>query len=261
MSRTTLLTGTAGGVMGAIMALLGMTWSIITILLIGETNQNIIVASLLAYNVPLLQPLISTSMLLWFSVFSLILAIFLIVSGILTGVGFYGLHTAGGGPMGVVGLILSIVGSSAGAAFIILGSILFSPIYIPSYYSTSTSTGTSTMFSFFPVIVPAFLIVWIGVLILTGTFIVLGVASIAVRRVTNRTGLAATSGILSIVGGAFLFLYTLFAIGTSSVGYLSLIGGTAMAGIFFTLIGFVLLFIAFLMWAIVFYSSSTTIKK
>jgi hypothetical protein len=254
MSRSALLTGTAGGAIGAIMAIMGMVWSIVTILLTGEINQNIGAASLLSW-IPILAYTISLSMYLWFFVFSLILAILLVVSGILLGVGFYGLHTAGGGPMGVVGLILGIVGSSAGAALIILGSLLPNQIFVPSYIIGSPYFVSSN------IPIPSFLFIWIGVIILAGTFIVLGVASIATRRVTNRTGLAATSGILSIVGGAFLFLYTLFAIGTTSLGFLSLIGATAMAGIFFTLIGFLLLFIAFLMWSVVFYSSSTTIKK
>jgi hypothetical protein len=256
MSRAALLTGTAGGAIGAIMAIMGMVWCIITGLLVSEINQNIIVSSLAAWNF-YLDNFISYNMLTWFFVFSLILAILLVVSGILLGVGFYGLHTAGGGPMGVLGLILGIVGSSAGAALIFLGSLIPTSIYIASY---AWGPGWYA-FSFGPVLIPSFIFTWIGVLILAGTFIVLGVASIATRRVTNRTGLAATSGILSIVGGAFLFLYTLFAIGTTSLGWLSIIGVTAGAGIFFTLIGFVLLFVAFLMWSVVFYSSRATIKK
>jgi hypothetical protein len=67
----------------------------------------------------------------------------------------------------------------------------------------------------------------IGWLILLVSYIIIGIASITLREVTTNPGAALAAGILSIIGG-------IFAIG---------------------LIGFVLLFVAYLLWAIVFYTT------
>ncbi|MEM2145803.1 MAG: hypothetical protein QW279_10605 [Candidatus Jordarchaeaceae archaeon] len=67
----------------------------------------------------------------------------------------------------------------------------------------------------------------VGLLILLVSFIIIGVASIVMREVTMNPSAALAAGILSIIGGIF-------------------------AG---AIIGFGLLFVAFLLWAIVFYNT------
>ncbi|MGQ9722716.1 MAG: hypothetical protein ACUVXA_15505 [Candidatus Jordarchaeum sp.] len=71
----------------------------------------------------------------------------------------------------------------------------------------------------------------IGSIILGVIFIIIGSASIVVREYTMHSGSAVAAGILSIIGGCFVILY---------------IGG---------IIGYPLLFVAFLLWAIVFYTT------
>ncbi|MEM2145885.1 MAG: hypothetical protein QW279_11025, partial [Candidatus Jordarchaeaceae archaeon] len=165
MSRGALLTGTAGGIIGTITAGIGIIWSIIhALFLISLSNDALgrivlrIFSILPVYTYqfhPLLYGIFYTltnqfitappSFYNFFLPVSIILIIFIVVSGILTGVGFYGFHQAGGGAIGIVGLIFGIVGSVLGSAFIILGSII-------SISPTSPFT---------PITNP-YLIIWIG---------------------------------------------------------------------------------------------------
>lgn len=69
----------------------------------------------------------------------------------------------------------------------------------------------------------AIIFAWIGMLILLVSFIIIGVASIVLRDFTTHPGTALAAGILSIIGGILL--------------------------------GFAFLFVAFLLWAIVFYTA------
>lgn len=71
------------------------------------------------------------------------------------------------------------------------------------------------------------ILVIIGWLILLVSYIIIGAASITLREITTNPGAALAAGILSIIGGIF------------SIG----------------LIGFGLLFVAYLLWAIVFYKT------
>jgi hypothetical protein len=72
-----------------------------------------------------------------------------------------------------------------------------------------------------------YIFVLIGIIILIISFIIIGAASITLREVTINPGAATAAGILSIIGGILL------------------IG----------LLGFMLLFVAFLLWAIVFHGA------
>nr|MDO8081400.1 hypothetical protein [Candidatus Freyarchaeota archaeon] len=145
------------------------------------------------------------------------------MSGVLTGVGFYGMYQAGGGAMGVVGLIFGIIGGTAGSLLLILGNILGTPL---------------TLFAS----EPNYLFIWIGMIILGVSFILLGVTSRVVRGSTTRPSAAAAAGTLSIIGGCFFFPYILDWL-------------LRIAGGIFTLIAFVLVLSAFIIWAAVFFGS------
>ncbi|MEM2146481.1 MAG: hypothetical protein QW279_14050, partial [Candidatus Jordarchaeaceae archaeon] len=120
MARGALLTGTAGGIIGTITAGIGVTWSIIQIQLYLEVqsyrnlyylislmdmlasiyNHFTYIFDALSFYLELMAYPSTPTLLLY--IFSLILSILLIASGILTGVGFYGFHQAGGGAIGIV---------------------------------------------------------------------------------------------------------------------------------------------------------------
>lgn len=112
MSRGALLTGTAGGIIGTLPSGIGIVWSITNIQLYLEMQSRINLYNLLSlmdmlatfydfyggssfiYFLFILQPMSypPTPFLLLSFIFSLIVSILLIVSGILTGVGFYGVY-------------------------------------------------------------------------------------------------------------------------------------------------------------------------
>ena len=228
MSKEALLTGTAGGIIGAITAVMGIIWSIIYVRFYMDfTNYLSIVSSLSIFLGPFAFVIqtyqASEQTLLWFS---LLLAIFLIVTGILIGVGFYGTYKIGGGAMGVVGLIFGIIGGTSGALFIILGNLLTTTLFIPM----------PIIPFILPITMPNYPIMWIGFMVLGVTFILLGSASITVREMTMNASASQAAGILSIIGGS-----------------LFLVGALIFGGIL--LIGFILIFVAFILWTVVFYTS------
>jgi hypothetical protein len=182
MGRGALLAGTAGGIIGTIASALGVIWMIVYFFV------GVSFFSLFFYTGPSMLQIVIT----------ILFVSLLLVACVLTGVGFYGLHTIGGSSMGIVALIFGIIGGSAFLVLVLLD--LFTKTYLFSL---------------------------IGIAILLISFIIMGAASIALREVTTKSGAAVAAGILSIIGGVLL------------------IG----------LLGFVLLFVAFLLWAIVFYTA------
>lgn len=233
MSRAAILTGTAGGIIGTITAGIGIIWSLATIIV---TSAN----GFLWYHLKLVENLaiLSDEFWLYFSLYMfelyyfsmitgdeafplillVVLGILLIVSCILTGVGFYGVYKAGGGAMGLVSFIFGIIGGALAGNFLFLEGI-FGALTLPSPIGL-----------YFPG--------WIGMVVLGVTFIIFGVSSIVVRETTTRPRASVAAGILSIVGACLFFP--------------SLLG---LYGLIMVMVGFALMFVAFLLWAIVFYSS------
>nr|MDO8080411.1 hypothetical protein [Candidatus Freyarchaeota archaeon] len=170
MSRGALLTGTAGGIIGTIASVVGIIW---TILFFIGTRVIFIPPFPLFYIGP------STLQIFLTIIFVALLA----VSCILTGVGFYGMSTVGGGAMGVVGLIFGIIGG-VGSAILIL-------------------VGLTTQPSGFTLVMNQSYMLWnlFGFIILAVSFIIMGSASIVLREWTPYSGTAVAAGILSIIGG------------------------------------------------------------
>jgi hypothetical protein len=153
------------------------------------------------------------------------------VGGILTGVGFYGVYKAGGGAMGLVGLISGTIGGVAGGIFLILGNVL--------QIQSNLGLGLDIIFTS----MPNYVYVFIGLAVLGGTLILLGVASIAVRDMTAHSSASAAAGNLSSVGGCFLFPYILSYLLASVIGDI------------LALVAFSLILSAFTIWAAVFHGS------
>ena len=235
------LVGTVGGIMGCITAVLGIIWVIVVNAFLSEINVYLGQLGYYAIFFYPLMPYIHYSgepfppLLLafypsasTFYVLSFIMSTSLILTSVLIGIGLYGTHKAGGGAMGIVGPILSIIGVTLGALLIIMGNLT------TGYTYTKAPVEMATV-SFWPVPTPNFPLIWIAFLILGVTFILLGAASISVREMTDKPGASSAAGILSIIGAVF------FIVG--SLWYILLI------------IGFGLIFVAFILWAVVFFSS------
>jgi hypothetical protein len=235
MARESLLTGTAGGMMGAAAGGIGVIWSMLDMLYVMEivramNDPLLLILTFFRYS-PYLSFIYGSTLMpingLYFT-FSMMLAVLLFVGGVLTGIGFYGVHKAGGGAMGLAGLAFGTIGGLAGSTFLILGNMM--PV-------------SFTLTIFVTISVPSYLFIFIGFVILGGSLIVMGVSSIAVREVTVHSSAAAAAGVLSIIGGCFLSLYILDWL------VLSIIGGIM------ALIGFILILSAFIIWSAVFYGS------
>lgn len=238
-----MLTGTAGGIIGTITGIIGIIWSLVSISMTTEiynyTQFFPMFTQWLQFStLPLVLYPINVSS---FTIFSIVLSVFLIVSCSLLGVGLYGLYKAGGGAMGLVGLITSTLGSITGSLFIILGSMTESIMVIGG-------VRNYVIGGFLPVMVsmPNHFIILIGMIVIAISFILLGASSIVVRKTTIRSTTSVAAGILSIIGACFLILYLFTPLQLSPFAFL--------AGIL-TLIGFVLILVAFILWAVVFYSS------
>ncbi len=185
MSRGALLAGVAGGIIGAITTAIGVAWGVLAFAAVFSFNLWQLLFGLDAVYIAL----------------TLVIAIGLVVTCILTGIGFYGVGEAGGGGMGTACLIIGIIFGSA-AGILLLASL-----------SPSVTTWLSL----------------ISAICLLVAFIVFGAGSISMREVTARPSAAMAAGILAIIGGVFVFV--------------------------FGIIGYGLMFVAFILWAIVFYSS------
>lgn len=237
LSRGALLTGTAGGIIGTITAVIGIIWSIIAfqyLTSISEAKINYTIFSYLMgsfYAVGLAMNPNETYSLI-FLVLSITLLIFLVVTGILVGVGFYGVSAVGGGGMGVVALIFSIIGFIGAGLLILLGNLITTREYTLIFDFPLDVTS----FGFAGIPVPNFLTIGIGFLILGATVIILGTANIAMRNSTAMPAASTAAGIISIIGASF------FLIGALNLPIL-------------LLIGFIMIFVASIFWAIVFFTS------
>lgn len=234
LPKTALLTGSVGGIIGAVAGSIGMIWSLIDVLYLMELARAmndllLMILTIFRYS-PALSFMYGSSFApisgLYF-LFSMILALLLILGGVLTGVGFYGTRQAGAGAGGRVGLASGIIGGVAGGLFLILANLFPAPFNLNYFVIISA---------------PNYLLIFIGFAILGVSLILMGLASIGVRYATEHSTATATAGVLSIIGGCLL--------GTYILNWLISIAGDIMA-----LIGFALIVSAFTIWAAVFYGS------
>jgi hypothetical protein len=252
LSRVALLTGTAGGIIGTITAAIGIIWILILNTFLTEIHDYLVqlgvyLTSLIptgfSYSYPLMLPFYPSASL--FGVSSFILVIFLIMTGILIGIGFYGTYKIGGGAMGVVGFIFGIIGITAGALLIIMGNLTTGYMKAPLFMGEIINY-------FFPISTPNFLVIFTGFIIMGVAFILLGSASMSVREVTQKYSTSYAAGVLSIVGAV------VFIIGGLMQPIILIIGGGEGGLIDWPIIltiGFGLILVAFILWAVVFYSS------
>ncbi|MEM3526368.1 MAG: hypothetical protein QXV37_03050, partial [Candidatus Jordarchaeaceae archaeon] len=248
LSGSIFLAGTAGGVMGAITAVTGIIWVIMVNAFLTEINTYLAQLSYFLmilipiswfYSYPYhgyiypLVPFYPSAYL--FGTVSSLLSIFLIATGVLIGVGFYGIHKISERRTGIVVLIFSIIGVTAGALLIIMGNLVTGYMYAHVAIELTSSP-------FLPVPTPDFNIIWIGFVILGFTFIVLGSTSTSIREMTQKPSASNAAGILSIIAAI------IFSIG----GFLWPV---------ILVVGFILIFVASLLWTVVFFSFQETITS
>ncbi|MFB0562699.1 MAG: hypothetical protein ACETWM_15970 [Candidatus Lokiarchaeia archaeon] len=243
MSKGALLTGTAGGIIGTITMFIGIIWAIVYPLYYMDLfNYGYGMESMSSYTGWLaifVTPYPSYIETL-FTILTIMLVMLLIVTAILVGIGFYGTYTIGGGAMGAAALIMSIIGTTIAGIIVFLGSTIFKETNIAygHAFPYPWSTVEEFLATFYvPISVPGSLMIWLGCIFLGVTFIVLGAGSIVVRHATSSTSAGMAGGILSIIAGSLLIL--------SYDGIMLFLG----------VLGFVLLFVAMILWSVFFFSS------
>ncbi|MFB0561138.1 MAG: hypothetical protein ACETWM_07975 [Candidatus Lokiarchaeia archaeon] len=244
MYRRAFLAGTVGGIIGAITAVIGMMWSVMTIF---KPNPFDIIPAYASYTTIahyLMWAVIQSDWLFNFFVLSIIFSIFLMVSGVLLGAGFFGFYSVTNDEQAVAGPIVSLLGFAFVAFFIILGFMqpiieLKTWVYRGHYAMPILEPLTQTI-----VITPNYFFFSIGILALFITLIALGVISIAMRDTTMVPTVSSSSGIISIIGALFLVPY-----------FLLLTSYFAVIGIISGFIGLILLLVAFILWTVVFFNS------
>ncbi|WXG39687.1 MAG: hypothetical protein WED07_02445 [Candidatus Freyarchaeum deiterrae] len=257
MSRRALLTGTAGGITGAITAAIGVVWGFVLPQFYNEIHIFAVDVSYYTtylFNQPtqlwyehvypfiFLSPYLPSASL--FGALSFVLSILLIATSILIGVGFLGTYKIGGGAMGVIGLILSVLGITSGALLIIMGNLT------TGYTAAWMMMGESS-YPLFPILIPNFSVIWIGFLVLGFTFFLLGWTGISVRKATAKPAASAVAGVLSIIN-ALVFIGAILLISRFSYVDYSALVVFPIVGL---IIGFGAMLVAFILWAWVFYSS------
>ncbi len=264
LGRRTLLAGTAGGILGAITAVVGIMWEIIGVT--ASSREFLVFSKYFTY--PFLElffaayytPYPSSSTSAPFPEFSIILAVLLIVTGVLTGMGFYYAYEKKGAS--VVGLIGSL-GIALGALPLIWGSLtpMLGALFQSNMYGVVFGIiGGYNAFQWVNLISePNWYIIRPGFIILGISFILLGYANIAAREeISAKRSASTAAGVLSILGAIpFLIGGLLFQ---SYAAYLSsyILAFLSVISVISIFVGFVIIFAAFIPLAVVFYTSRET---
>ncbi|MFB0563698.1 MAG: hypothetical protein ACETWM_21065 [Candidatus Lokiarchaeia archaeon] len=270
MAKAISTKGVTGGVIGTIMAIAGFAWTITLLLFIPEllnyssTLSYVWAHMLFTYTgyagiiATLIIPYPSTINL--FTISSVTLAILVVVFGTMIGFGFRDLYSKSRSSVGWGYLAASILGTLVAGILIAMGGLLQTTIIQAFQYLPGLGAD------FIPLRFPATSYTWTGEIVLGATLIILGVASILIRKSVERRDSALAAGVLSIIGGIILTLHISVLIpfaGQVSIapGGFSIIPTLITAYVFFinfTIIGFGLLLVVSILWTRVFLKPSTS---
>ncbi|MFB0559989.1 MAG: hypothetical protein ACETWM_01970 [Candidatus Lokiarchaeia archaeon] len=242
MAERRLLTGIAGGIIGAITAVIGIVWSVLYFIFLNGTiypitlyESDLIGGSFYfdIYFVP--YPSYDSGFSL-FLVFSIIICTLLIVTSLLTSVGFSGLYEVGAGKGGVYTLIVGNAGIFSAALLILIATL------------TTTVEVQAQSVSFGAIWIDLLIAItqnWfyfkLGFFVLAVALIILGSASLYIRNMITNPALPTAAGIVSPLGAFFLIIGALVF--------------TMIFGAILVLVGFIILTFFFIAWTVVFYSS------
>lgn len=252
-----LLAGTAGGIVGAITVVVGIVWSIAYI--------ELVMVDVLVYGVPVYYdyywsalPALMIYYLpypfsnIWSSLFlefSIILALLFFATGILTRIGFKGMSKSEGVEMGVFGS----AGLNLGALTLLMGSMTQSI----EVYSQLLPSFSDPFMNYFVLLIsaPNWFLIKFGFLILGLSFIILGSASWYMRKDTAHVLASAATGVLSIIGAILLIIGSLISPTLVTRLYQETENILWLTGPVLTIVGFIIIFAALIIWTVVFYTS------
>lgn len=247
MSKAT-TTGIFGSISGILTTIVGIFWNIRYFEFIGThdtvvTIQNlpIIFPSFLekAIHLAFFQNIHVSSLLSGLQGLTVLLALLLFLTLILTGIGLYGLGKIEGKSMGVVSLVVGII--AAVLVLLLLSGGAVTGSNTPTIISLIISIYAPGLITQFPISVIVLmggvphvniLLLSLGLLVFGVTLIIFGATFINVREGLDSSTLSLATGILSIIAGIILFFMVLLAS-----------------------IAFIILFVIFIMAALVFFQS------
>jgi len=252
--------GVTGGVIGTLTAITGFAWTMTYLLVVTELLNYFpilsYVSSLLFFTygsyastiVTLL--VLSPSSLNLFLTSSVALAVLVFIFGTTIGFGFRNLYSKSSSSTGLVYFVAISVGTLFAGILIAMGGWFQTAIVQVQYVS---GVGVN----FIPLRFPATSNTLIGEILLGAVLIVIGVASIRIRKSVERRKSALAAGVLSVIGGAdFALHFIINMLSTGQVATASSYGFSVSSALIpgfilftiFTLIGFGLLLVASILW-------------
>nr|MDO8081165.1 hypothetical protein [Candidatus Freyarchaeota archaeon] len=241
-------TGVFGSVSGIVTTVVGILWSIRYFEFIGARDSAVTIQNLpiinpsfleLAVHLGFFQNIHVSSLLSGLQGLTTILALLLVLTLILTGVGLYGLGKIEGKSMGVVSLVVGVIAAIIVLLLLLGGAVAGSRT--PTIISLLTSIYAPWLITQYPISVIVLaggvphvniLLLSLGLLVSGVALIIFGATFINVREGLDSSNLSLATGILSIIAGIVLFFVVLLAF-----------------------IAFIILFVTFIMAALVFFQS------
>lgn len=243
-----IITGTFGSVSGIVATIVGILWNIRYFEFIGAHDSAVIVQNLpglyssfleRAIHLAFFQNIHVGNLLSGLQSLTVILALLLFLTLILTSIGLYGLSKIEGKVMGIVSLVIGIIAAVLVLLLLISGAV--TGYNTPTVVSIFISIYAPELITQFPISVivlaggvPHVNIALLssGLLVVGVTLIIFGVSFINVREGLDSPNLSLVTGILSIIVRVLLFFMVLLAS-----------------------LAFIVLFVVFIMAALVFFQS------
>ncbi|MEM2984072.1 MAG: hypothetical protein QXL24_02535 [Candidatus Jordarchaeaceae archaeon] len=241
--------GVFGAVVGLVSTIVGILWSLQYYALASlhqtaVTIQNMLyVFEELTFFIGFFHNLQLNSAISGFLGVTAILAILLLVTLILVGLGLYGIGKIEGKTMGTVGLVIGIIAAILILLLLILGVTAGGTVHTLTSIWVLRNLGWvismplnpgKIMFLVLMSGVPSVStsLLWLGLLVLGITVIIFGATFILMRETLSSPGLAVAAGVLYIISGIFLF-----------------------AGVLVPWLAFIILFVSFIMSALIFFQA------
>jgi hypothetical protein len=246
MSKS-IITGVFGSVSGMVTSIVGILWGLRYAEFVGAHDIAVLVQDL-----PILQPsFLERAIQLGFfqdihisnlqsglAGLSFILAVLLVLTLILTGVGLYGLGKVEEKSMGTVSLVIGVIGAVIAMLLLLIGTTGPNTPTLISLLAFIYAPSVITQYPIYVIVlaggVPhvSTLLLWLSFIVVGATIITFGATFINVREGLDSPGLCVATGVLFLISGIFL-----------------------LVGLLLPWLATFILFVAFIMATLVFYGS------
>ncbi|WXG41713.1 MAG: hypothetical protein WED07_13280 [Candidatus Freyarchaeum deiterrae] len=219
MSKS-IVTGIFGAVSGIVAAIVGILWGIRYVDFVANHDAAVGIQNLPIIQPSLLDRVVQISFFMNIHVSDLqsnlagltfILGVLLVLTLILTGVGLYGLGKVEGKSMGTVSLVFGVIGAILAILLLLMGA---TGPNTPTLISLLTFIYDLPLITTYPIYILVLLggvanvssiWLWLGFIVVGVTIIIFGATFISVREGLESPGLSTATGVLFIISGIFLF--------------------------------------------------------